>query len=162
MRPGFRQGLAHSPERFFAALAVALRSPDGACRGQTFGTAAILRLRDGERRVWSPALHLSVVAAEGGALELQGRFSPSSPVWTAFVGIYIALATLGLGALSWGGAQLTMDETPWALLGVPIALALAGFTYGATLIGQGLGADDMHRLRAFVDDVDRQSATPTG
>ena len=36
---------------------------------------------------------------------------------------------------------------------MPIVLLLAGFTYGAAFIGQGLGAEDMYALRTFVEHV---------
>jgi hypothetical protein len=88
-----------------------------------------------------------------GGHRLHARFSPSSPVWTAFVAIYLALACIGTGAACYGGAQLIMKETPWAFVGVPIVLALAAFTYGAAFIGQGLGSEDMYTLRRFVEGV---------
>jgi hypothetical protein len=34
---------------------------------------------------------------------------------------------------------------------VPTAVALFGFVYGATLIGQGLGAEQMYTMRSLVD-----------
>lgn len=154
MRPVFVRPLAAEPTAFFDELARGLAQGDGSCRGQIFAGGAILRLRDSEERVWSPALHLFVEPADGGCgWQLHGRFSPSSPVWTAFLAIYIGLATVGLGTACWGGAQMVMGKPPWAFAGVPIVLALAGFTYGAAFIGQGLGAEDMYRLRSFVDVV---------
>lgn len=54
-----------------------------------------------------------------------------------------------------------VGESPWALAGVPAALALVGFTYGAAFIGQGLGAEEMYRLRSFVDDCVEAAAQPT-
>lgn len=153
MRPEFSRPLGMPPAAFYAALERALAEPASRCRGQLFASGAILRLRGDEQRVWSPALHLHVVDAADGSRELRGRFTPSSPVWTAFLAIYLVLACVGIGAGSYGGAQMIMQDSPWALLGVPIALALAGFTYGAALIGQGLGAPDMYELRSFVDRV---------
>jgi hypothetical protein len=34
---------------------------------------------------------------------------------------------------------------------VPTAVALFGFVYGATLIGQGLGAEQMYTMRTLID-----------
>lgn len=155
MRPVFEHPLAQAPQEFLDALrhrlAAATGRP-GEVKGQVFARGAILRLCDAERRVWSPALHLAIEPVPGHALfVVRGTFSPSSPVWTAFLAIYLVLACGGIGAACWGGAQLTMHEAPWAFLGVPIALALAGFTYGAAFIGQGLGGEDMFMLRNFVE-----------
>lgn len=166
MRPVFVRAMPGEPGAFLAGLQRGLDAATGKpgeCRGKVFRNGAILRLCDAECRLWSPALHLAVedspdgpsqlgVAAANG-WQLRATFSPSSPVWTAFVGIYIALTLLGLGAACWGGAQLIMSEPPWAFVGVPIALLLAGFTYGAAFIGQGLGAEDMYALRTFVEHV---------
>lgn len=160
MRPVFVRAIPGEPAAFLAALQRGLDAATGKpgeCRGKVFRNGAILRLCDAECRVWSPALHLEVEDSPDGVpangWQLRATFSPSSPVWTAFVGIYIALTLLGLGAACWGGAQIIMGEPPWAFVGVPIALALAGFTYGAAFIGQGLGAEDMYALRTFVDRV---------
>lgn len=152
MRPEFTRPMKVDPGRFYAALARAL-SDDALCKGQTYAAGAILRLRHDERRVWSPALHLHVDGEGQGPWQLHGRFSPSSPVWTAFVAIYLTLAILGIGAACYGGAQIILQQAPWAFVGVPFALALAAFTYGAAFIGQGLGASDMYQLRSFVDRV---------
>lgn len=155
------------PSAFLARLQQALSRSGGGpgeCRGQVFGKGAILRLCDAECRVWSPALHLAVEPLDGaassdgsvragGPWRLRGTFSPSSPVWTAFVAIYLGLTCAGIGAACWGGAQMILKEPPWAFVGVPIALLLAGFTYGAAFIGQGLGAEDMYTMRTFVERV---------
>ena len=152
-RPTFALALAGEPAAFFAALRTALAERKGAVSGQVFGDEAILRIRHEDRRIWSPALHLRTTPGEGGGTLLRGQFAPSSPVWTAFVGIYIALLCLLAAALCYGCAQLTLGRPPWALAGIPVALALGAFTYGAAFIGQGLGADDMHEMRSFVERV---------
>jgi hypothetical protein len=145
--------LRNDGQTFWAALAAALADPTARCQGGVFGAGAILRLRSEQRRIWSPALFLHVDVDGSGASTVHGRFSASSPVWTAFVAIYIALACVAVGAACYGGAQILLDETPWAFAGVPIALALAAFTCGAAFIGQGLGAEDMYELRSFVERV---------
>ena len=65
--------------------------------------------------------------------------------------IYILLALVALGGLSYGAVQYTLGQPPWSLLIVPAAVALFGFVYGATLIGQGLGAEQMYTMRSLID-----------
>ncbi len=148
-RPTFEQPLRTDRRSFFESLEDALRDHDGRCRGRIFDDYAILRIRAEERRFWSPALHIHVEERSGEAT-LCGKFSPSSPIWTAFVAIYVGLACVAIGAACYGGAQMTLEETPWAFWIVPGALALAAFTYGAAFVGQGLGSEDMYELRDFV------------
>ncbi|MHC5062802.1 MAG: hypothetical protein ACYTG5_02375 [Planctomycetota bacterium] len=151
VRPIFRQRLSVEPRVFLDRLEEAIRDLEGRCRGLMLSDGAILKIRREERRIWSPALHLQLELEGDGPGEVVGRFSPSSPVWTAFIAIYIGLACLALGAVSYGYAQVLVEETAWAFFGVPLAALLAGLTYGAAFIGQGLGAEDMHELRSFVE-----------
>ena len=153
VRPEFVLPLDGEPAVFFVRLAAALAAADATVRGQTFAGGAILRLRSADQRVWSPALHLYAEGDATTGFRVRGRFSPSSPVWTAFVAIYLGLACVLLAAASYGGAQLILDETPWAFVGVPVALLLAGFTYGAAFLGQGLAVEDMYELRTFVERI---------
>ena len=151
----FELPLPAAPEVFWRALAKALARTDGPCRGQVFPGGAILRLRDSDQRVWSPALHLRIEAPSGeglaGGAVVHGTFTPSSPVWTAFLASYLGLATVGLGAACWGGAQIVMGKDPWAFVVVPGVLLAAGLVHGAAFLGQGLAAADMHALRSFVE-----------
>jgi hypothetical protein len=62
--------------------------------------------------------------------------------------------------------QYTLGQPPWSLWVAPVAAALFGFVYGATLIGQGLGAEQMYMMRslidrACVDALGTRSATTT-
>jgi hypothetical protein len=155
VRPVFEQVLPDGGcGVFFGRLAEELDHAEGRCRGHVFDGGAILRIRHEDRRIWSPALTLT---EHQGAL--RGQFSPSSPVWTAFVGIYIALLCVAIAGACYGWAQTTLDETPWAFAAVPAAVLLAGFTYGAAFIGQGLGAADMHEMRSFVERVAERART---
>ena len=67
------------------------------------------------------------------------------------MGVYILLAIVALGGLSYGIVQLTLGQSPWAFGIVPASVAMFGFVYGATLIGQGLGAQQMYTMRSLID-----------
>ncbi|MCA8944127.1 MAG: hypothetical protein KDB80_16300 [Planctomycetes bacterium] len=151
VRPVFVRPLPVEPGAFFRALDSA-QEDGGLCRVCVFEGGAILRIRESDRHFWSPALHLHVQFGADGP-ELHGRFSPSSPIWTAFLASYLALGCIAVASACYGCAQLTVDATPWAFVGVPAAFVTAGFVYGAAFIGQGFGAEDMYELRSFVDHV---------
>jgi uncharacterized integral membrane protein len=68
-----------------------------------------------------------------------------------FMGVYILLAFAELAGLSYGIVQLTLGQSPWGFWIVPASVGLFGFVYGATLIGRGLGAEQMYTMRSLVD-----------
>jgi hypothetical protein len=150
MRPRFELQLPVARERWLDALQSALRDDAESLRGQVFRKHAVVEMRDAGRTFWSPYLNLEVEDEPDGSA-IRGRFSPHPNVWTMFMAIYILLAFAALGGLSYGAVQYTLGQPPWSLLIVPAAVALFGFVYGATLIGQGLGAEQMYIMRSLID-----------
>lgn len=120
--------------------------------GQVVSGHALLRLPRARRSLLSPVLNLELVEREEGMV-LRGRFSPQPNVWTGFMAVYGVLIMIALAGLMYGFAKLTVDESPWPMLAVPVCGALFAFVYGAAFIGQGLTVNDMYELRAFVDEV---------
>lgn len=150
MRPRFELQLPVARERWLNALRALLETEPGSLRGQVFRKHAVVQMGDKEKTFWSPYLNLEVEDEPDGSA-IRGRFSPHPNVWTMFMGVYILLAIIALGALSYGIVQLTLGESPWAFLIVPASVAMFGFVYGATLIGQGLGAEQMYAMRSLID-----------
>jgi hypothetical protein len=105
---------------------------------------------DQERTFWSSYLDLEVDDEPDGLL-IRGRFSSQPRVWTSFMAVYILLAIVALGGLSYGIVQHTLGQAPWSLLIVPASAALLGFVYGASLIEQDLGAEQMYMMRSLID-----------
>ena len=153
MRPTFEIPLAAGDVDVLERLREHLAGGDTDLMGQVVKGHAMLKLPRERRSMLSPVLNLEVVEQQAGAPVLKGRFSPQPNVWTGFMAIYGTLAMIGLGGLMYGFAKLTVDESPWPMLLLPICLALIGFVYGAAFIGQGLTTDDMYEMRAFVDEV---------
>jgi uncharacterized integral membrane protein len=150
MRPRFELQLPVTREAWRDALRSELENDPESLRGQVFRKHAVVEIRDGERTFWSPYLNLEVEDEPDGSV-IRGRFSPHPNVWTMFMAVYILLAIIALGGLSYGMVQYTLGESPWSLLVAPAAVALFGFVYGATLIGQGLGAEQMYMMRSLID-----------
>jgi hypothetical protein len=57
--------------------------------------------------------------------------------------------------------QWWLGQTPSALLVAPALALLAGLVYGASFVGQGLGADQMYFLRATLTRL-CESSDPDG
>ena len=150
MRPRFELQLPVTREAWLDALRSALENDHESLRGQVFRKHAVVQIRDRDRTFWSPYLNLEVEDEPDGSV-IRGRFSPHPNVWTMFMAVYILLAIVALGGLSYGMVQYTLGQSPWSLLIAPAAVALFGFVYGATLIGQGLGAEQMYIMRSLID-----------
>jgi hypothetical protein len=150
MRPRFELQLPATREAWLDALRSALQNDAESLHGQVFRKHAVVQMCDAERMFWSPYLNLDVEDEPDGSV-VRGRFSPHPNVWTMFMALYILLAIIALGGLSYGMVQYTLGQSPWSLLIAPAAVALFGFVYGATLIGQGLGAEQTYTMHTFVD-----------
>jgi hypothetical protein len=168
MRPRFAVEVDSSVEDVMAALCERAEGNTQGVRVKCTRRHGVLDFPKHRRHFWSPQLGLTVEAVEesGGCTRVVGHFSPHPHIWQAFVFIYGTLFAAGFFSLMFGLAQWGMGRTPWALLGPVVALALAAFVYGATFIGQGLGAEEMYRLRAYLDGCveaaqDRYRARPT-
>lgn len=153
MRPRVDEVVPCEPQEVVARIQAHLRRVQGCpYEGQMGGTHLCLKMCDREREFWSPWLDCHIEPHDGGA-RIYGRLTPHPSVWTGFMAGYAFLAFVALVALAYGYTQWTMGHAPWALVGVPVALALAGMLYLGAFFGQRLSEDQMHKLRAFLDDA---------
>lgn len=150
MRPEFRIPVTGDGSTVLEQLHRQLEAPSAALTGQVVRDHAFLQMPQERSSLLSPFLNLELRGAAGGTV-LVGRFSPAPNVWTGFMALYIFLALCGLAGLILGWAQTWVDEFPWGFIVFPVSLGLIAFVYGAAVIGQGLTADEMYELRAFVD-----------
>jgi len=153
MRPRFAVEVNSSVEDVMSALRGRAEGNPQGVRVECTRRHGVLDFPKSRRHFWSPQLALTVEAVgEGdGRTRVVGHFSPHPHIWQAFVFVYGTLFAAGFFSMMFGFAELAMGRTPWALLGPVVTVALAAFVYGATLIGQGLGAEEMYRLRAYLD-----------
>ena len=149
-RPRFSFTVPLAADAVMTRLAGALEGADGPCIGSVSARHCWIHIRRDARHFWSPSLDLSVAESDGGA-RIQGRFAPHPSIWTMFMFIYAVLGLATVLGLVFGAAQVTMGSAPWALLGAGAGVALIGFVYGATFIGQGLGAEQMAEMRLFLE-----------
>jgi len=119
---------------------------------------AVLMVPEAERQFWSTQLGLEVEDASGSggrsgpSTRVLGVFSPQPEIWTAFVFAIGTLSAVAVFGAMYAVVQLTMGEVPTCLLASVIAVLAGGLVYTSTLVGQGLTADEMYRLRSFLDD----------
>ena len=156
------------PDRIVTRFSEALAEAGCPVAGQALPGFVNLWPPDAERSFFSPYLSLEVQPHGTGAVA-TGRFGPHPAVWTGFMFVYAVVGLAGVLALMFGWAQSIADEAPWMLLGAPGSVLLIGFVYGAEWIGKGLGAEQMHDIASFVEQVlpdirfpadDADAATP--
>ncbi|MEM6957486.1 MAG: hypothetical protein AAF645_17465 [Myxococcota bacterium] len=151
MRPRFELHFRGSRESLRQRLRLAIDASD-MCEGKVFRASAAVWLPADARNYWSPYLNLTLDESEDGeGVRLGGRFSPHPSVWTLFMATYFALGVAGVAAGVYGLVQWSLKGDFWWLLGVPASMAAIAFVFGASLIGQGLSADQMYDLRRVVD-----------
>jgi hypothetical protein len=151
IRPKFEIEVAADPDAVMETMRDNLsRCPR--CTGISLGRHAELFVPVDERRVWSPWLSVTAVEHGEGSI-LRGRFSPHPSVWTLYMFLAFGLGFALLVGLSWGYAQWAMERTPWALLSLPAAAILGGTLYGASVLGQSLGAEQMVQLRTALEEL---------
>ncbi|MEZ4268501.1 MAG: flavin reductase [Myxococcota bacterium] len=152
LRPRFEVTVPLTADAIVERFRRALGSPGCPLVGAATMKHVQLAFPKAERTTWSPTLDLMLSDGDDGAV-LHGRIGPHPHIWTMFLGIHALVGFAGLGGLMYGFAQLTIGSEPWALWSLPIALVLHAFVAGAAFIGQGLGAEQVHRVRAFVEDT---------
>lgn len=164
MRPVFELPLRVEGAAVLRAVRAGLAGAGAPVEGVVLQSQAELTTRREEAHFWSPYLSVEVTEGDDGAWSLKGRFAPEPNVWILFMGIYGILGMCALAGAMYGASQVIVRESPWGFAAVPAALALIGFTYGAAFIGQGLGAEEMYKLRSFVDDcvAAAERGTPAG
>ncbi len=151
-RPRLTGWSSDPPEVVVARFQEALAQDGCPVAGQALSGFVNLWPHDAGRAFFSPYLSLEVRAHDGGT-EATGRFGPHPAVWTGFMFVYAVLGLAGVLSLMAGWAQSIATEEPWMLLGGPAAAALGLFIYGAEYIGKGLGAEQMHDVVRFVEQV---------
>lgn len=152
LRPQFAVEVGRPAERVIDDFRAALHRPDAPVVGKIRGSAVQLGLPSAEVTTWSPSMELSVEPSPEGCV-LYARIGPQPQVWTTFMFFHLLILMLWFSGLMWGLSQWFSGGDPWALWSVPAGLFLNAFVAGAAFIGQGLGAEQIYRLRSFVDEV---------
>jgi hypothetical protein len=145
VRPRFELELAENPDRVMEKLRE--RLPEcPRCTGVSVGRHAELFVPEDEQKIWSPWLSVTAEPVSDSGSRVRGRFAPHPHVWTLYMFLSFALGFALLVGVTWGYAQWAMDQTPWALLSLPLGVFLGGALYLVSLTGQRLGADQIEHL----------------
>ena len=111
-----------------------------------------LTLVEEKVRFWSPQLTIDAEPKESGAGSvLRARFGPHPHIWTLYMALYSTSVAFAIGCIMYGASQWVVGAEPWSLLLIPVSVVPSALVYGASYVGQGLGALQMQELRSLVE-----------
>ncbi len=157
MRPRFAVDVSCDVETLVAVLEENAGQADPPLAGHFDPRHCVLQIPETRRAFWSPELDVTFEPLESGTghstagHRVRCLLGPRPAVWTGFAFVFAVLAAGGVAGTLFGFAQLTLGQPPFALLAVPVTLALAGLTYASSFIGQGLALSQMYELRRAFD-----------
>lgn len=156
MQPTFRVRVPGSIDEATARLQSATARGVLGQHADAGGSCLDFRVAPDERRLWSPHLSVQLTPTDDGVV-LFGRFAPRPEVWTFVMMLYFAAAFVTICGLVYGLVQVLLDTTPWALVAIPVGLAVVLALHAISLTGQRLSADQMEALRGRLDHVVREA-----
>jgi hypothetical protein len=110
-----------------------------------------LKIPKHKQHFWSPQLDLEITEFEEGKTVLNGLFGPKPAVWTLFMFLHFAVASLFIAFAIWAYTNATL-KTPYLLqIALMILLVLSWFVlYAAGRIGKAAGKKEMEKLYRFM------------
>lgn len=147
VRPRFSETVPLPRDQTQRVLLASLATePAGTFEVRPFDEFLGLHIAEAHRRYYSPRLMLSLYDwPEGGTL-IEGTYGPEIEVWSIFLYGYLITGLLGTFAAIYGGAQLFIDQAPWAFYVTGWMAVIACALYLAAQLGQKFGAAQTFKL----------------
>ncbi|WP_221030549.1 hypothetical protein [Actomonas aquatica] len=146
IRPRFEEILPDSPEEVRERLLTAFGADTTFFEVKTYDGFVGIHICGEERHRWSPRLHLSIDAADGGCTHVRGVYGPELEVWAFFIYGYVMCGLLGMFAAIYGCAQLFIGQSPWGLWVTGGMALIAVGLYLVAQLGQKLASCQTLRL----------------
>lgn len=148
VRPRFTEHVPTNREETKRLLLASLtQEPAGTFELRPFAEFIGIHLAEKDRRYWSPRLFLSLEPAAGdGGTRIEGTYGPEIEVWSVFLYGYLSTGLLGTLSAIYGGAQVFIDQEPWAFYVTGTMAVIALTLYLAAQLGQKLGAHQTYQL----------------
>lgn len=133
-------------------------------RARSAGPHLLLSVEAGQRRPWSPWLHVDIRPGDepDGGSDLVCRFSPHPSVWTGVMLAELALLSTVFFAAFFAVGQHVAKQPPWAWWIALAALVTAAALWFGAQLGQRLATDQMRSLYDEVARVASANESPPG
>jgi hypothetical protein len=152
VQPSFTLDVPLGPQELMPRVRAAIRDLGLREVAGSAGACVDLKVAAEERRFWSPHLNAQASEIETGS-QLYCRFSPRPEIWTGFMLFYLVIVCLISASAIYGYVQWFLGDRPWGLLFIPVGIGGILALHVASLIGQGLSADQMKVLQERLDQV---------
>lgn len=107
-----------------------------------------------KQHFWSPQLHLEIDEIDAKTSKLHGFFGPNPSVWTLFMFLHFAVATVFILFGIWAYSNWSLNNSYNLQLGISILMILCWFAlYFAGRMGKTKGRKQMRELYNFMEDV---------
>lgn len=111
-----------------------------------------LRIPPKAQYYWSPELHLTLEANDGGTL-VRGIVGPKPKIWTMYMFFYSGVIVLFMFGSAMGISQWMLGlDAPW-LWSMPASGLLGLLIFAAAKIGQKMASAQTLRLKNFMKQV---------
>lgn len=129
-----------------------LEAKETTIKGAIIRYHIILTLPVEKQHFWSPRLEVDLLKHERGVM-ISGLMGPKPSIWALVVFVYAFLGFISLFGLVSGLSDLSLGNTPYALIAPAIGLAGGLMLYGSVQGGKRLSRDEMLELRDFLLDA---------
>jgi hypothetical protein len=110
-----------------------------------------IRIPKAKQHFWSPQLHLEINEIDEKSSSLHGLFGPNPTVWTMFMFLHFAIATLFIGVGIWAYTRNTLGDSIGVQISIICLLIVCWFgLYFAGRMGKKAGKTEMINLGAFM------------
>ena len=107
-----------------------------------------------KQHFWSPQLHIEIDKIDEKKSKLHGFFGPNPSVWTLFMFLHFAVATVFIIFGIWAYSNWSLNNPYKSQLGVTITMVLCWFVlYFAGRMGKAKGTEQMRELYNFMEDI---------
>ncbi len=157
LRPTFEIPISTSREVAMQRLMEICQKRNEPTQFLMHGEYGELHLPKVEHRLWSP--HLSFYIGQGESEpKIYGRFAPRLEIWTLVWVLYLAIAFTAFFSFAMAYSQWAIGErTSLHWLAIASLMAIFG-VYAVAYIGQQWSADQMQKLRGWLDEILRESS----
>ena len=148
LRPRFQIAVSEPKERILEGLQKSEVQPFVINR---LDEHIFIKFNTKEKNFWSPQVHLEIVEIDKNNCTVYGVFGPNPTLWTFFMFLHFAVATLFIIFGIWAYSSASLGKPYGLQLGLSIFMVLLWFVlYGLGRMGKRQGRPQTEQLYRFI------------